>query len=197
MARPRSEATAKGGWNVLRIRFGATVIALILTVLIADAGTGVAGAEACAGSTVVAADDATRSQAIRAVVCLVNSERAQRGLRRLRRLRQLNVAARFHSRDMVNLKYFGHHGPAGDDLAVRLHRSGYAAVRPRMSASEALAWGTEASAQFLVQALMGSPVHRSMLLNPRAREIGVGLTLGAPEEGIGGPASTLVLDFGE
>lgn len=178
---------------MVRRRLGASMVALVLVVLVWDAGSGVAGADACAGATTVATDSASKAVSTRAVMCLVNAIRGDRGLRRLKLSRQLSWAARFHSRDMVSRKYFGHQGPAGDDLAVRLRRSGY----PGRTASEALAWATDASAQLLVDALMGSPEHHSMLVNPRARAIGVGLTLGAPDDDVDGSASTLVLDFGE
>ena len=180
----------------MRRRLGASVIALLLAVLLSAVGARAASAAACAASTTVAADKRTRLQSMRAVLCMVNSVRSERGLRRLRVSRHLSAAARFHSRDMVGRKYFGHHGPAGDDLAMRLRRAGYFLMHPGSSASEALAWGTDASAQILVGALMDSPVHRSMLLNPRARRVGLGLMLGAPEDGVGS-AATLVLDFGE
>ena len=182
---------------MLRRRLGASVTALLLVVLMWNTGTGVAGADACAGAAVVAADKVTKAQTKQAVLCLVNSLRADRGLRRLKVSWQLTRAARFHSRDMVGHKYFGHHGPGGDDLAMRLRRAGYFASHPGRSASEALAWGTDASAQMLVDALMGSPEHRSMLVNPGARQIGLGLILGAPAADVGGAAATLTLDFGE
>ena len=145
----------------------------------------------------MAFDRGTKGETRQAVLCLINSVRTTRGLQRLRLQRQLTKAARFHSRDMVGRKYFGHEGPAGDDLAMRLRRAGYFASHPRASASEALAWATDASAQMLVDALMGSPEHRGMLLNPNAREIGLGLSLGAPADDVDQTAATLVLDFGE
>jgi uncharacterized protein YkwD len=182
---------------MLRRSLGASVIALLFVVPVGGSGAEVAAADACARSTTVASDRGTRLQVRRAVMCLVNGLRADRGLRRLRAQRQLASAARFHSRDMVGHKYFDHHGSRGDDLATRLRHAGYFASHPTASASEALAWGTNASAQDLVDALMASPAHRSLLLDPSAREIGLGLTLGAPTNGVAGSAATLVLDFGE
>jgi uncharacterized protein YkwD len=178
-------------------RLGAGVIALVLVVLVWDAGAGVAGADPCANATTIPVDRATKAASNAAVLCLINAIRADRGLRRLKIDGRLGRAARFHSRDMVGRKYFGHHGPAGDDLAARLRRVGYFDKHPGGSASEALAWGTAASAQVLVDALMGSPEHRSMIVNPAARAIGMGLSVGAPETDVDGPAMTLVLDFGE
>jgi uncharacterized protein YkwD len=178
-------------------KLGAGVIALVLVVLVWDSGAGIAGADACANATTVPIDKATKAATNGAVLCLINTIRADRGLQRLKVDRRLRRAARFHSRDMVGRKYFGHHGPGGDDLASRLQRVGYFAKHPGGSASEALAWGTDASAQMLVDALMDSPEHRSMIVNPAARMIGMGLAAGAPATDVYGPAMTLVLDFGE
>jgi len=178
-------------------RVGASVIALLLVVVMWDLGTQVAGADACAGATTVPSDKATKIASNAAVLCLLNAIRDDHGLRRLKIDFQLTRAARFHSRDMVGHKYFGHHGTAGDDLAVRLRRAGYFATHPGGSAAEALAWGTDASPQMLVDALMGSPEHRSMIVDPAARAIGMGLAIGAPATDVDGPATTLTLDFGE
>jgi uncharacterized protein YkwD len=178
-------------------KVGAGVIALVLVVLVWNSGAGIAGADACANTTTVPIDRATEAASNAAVLCLINTIRADRGLQRLKIDRRLRRAARFHSRDMVGRKYFGHHGPAGDDLASRLQHVGYFDKHPGGSASEALAWGTDASADILVDALMGSPEHRSMIVNPTARAIGMGLSIGAPETDVYGPAMTLVLDFGE
>lgn len=177
--------------------FGAGVIALVLVVLVWDSGAGIAGADPCANATTIPIDKATKAASNAAVLCLINAIRADRGLRRLKIDGRLRRAARFHSSDMVGHKYFGHHGPAGDDLAARLQRVGYFTRHPGGSASEALAWGTEASAQLLVDALMDSPEHRSMIVNPAARAVGMGLSVGAPATDVYGPAMTLVLDFGE
>lgn len=178
-------------------RLGAGVIALVLVVLVWDSGVGVAGADACANATTIPVDKATKAASNAAVLCLINAIRADRALQRLKSDGLLRRAALFHSRDMVGHKYFGHHGPGGDDLAARLRRVGYFARHPGGSASEALAWGTAASAQVLVDALMASPEHRSMIVNPAARAVGMGLSVGAPATDVRGPAMTLVLDFGE
>ena len=43
---------------------------------------------------------------------------------------------------------------------------------------------------------MASPPHRAALLDPRFREIGVGVALGAPRGGITAPAATYVGELG-
>lgn len=182
---------------MLQRMLGAGVIALVLVVLVWDSGVGTAGADPCANVTTVPVDKATKKASKAAVLCLINAIRGNRGLQRLKIDRRLRRAARFHSRDMVGRKYFGHDGPAGDNLASRLRRVGYFARHPGGSASEALAWGTAASALQLVGALMNSPEHRGMIVNPAARVVGMGMSVGAPASDVNGPATTLVLDFGE
>lgn len=182
---------------MMRRRFCASVIALLATVLVTHVGVGSASVGGCADATTVPVDDSTRRQATRAVMCLVNGERANHDLHSVRRSRLLGKAARFHSGDMVQRAYFDHDGPAGDTLAERVQRVGYTARHPGHTVSEALAWGSRMSAASLMQALLQSPVHRPILLDPSARDIGLGLTLGAPEGGAMRPSSTLVLVFGE
>jgi uncharacterized protein YkwD len=179
---------------MVRRRCGAGVIALLFAALVLPVGVSDAQ-DACVGATTVPNDDAARHTATRAVLCLINRVRVANGLRRVRRSPMLGAAARAHSEDMVQRKYFGHAGPRGDTLDDRVRRSGYAAAHPRYAAGEALAWGSFSSPEILVRALLQSPEHRRILLDRRAREVGLGLTLGAPRDGVDGPSSTLVLDF--
>lgn len=174
----------------------ASIIALIVGVCLSQAGTSQAAADGCAESSAVPKTGAGRLIAARAVLCLVNRERASRGLRILRSSGQLGDAARAHSADMVARGYFAHESPAGDTLAIRLQRSGYAATHPRHDVGEALAWGRKASPDVLLQALMRSAPHRRVLLHPGGRDVGLGLTLGAPAGAVAGPSSTLVVVVG-
>lgn len=179
---------------MLSRRFGASVLALLASVLALQIGVSSAAAEACAGAGTV--DGADRRQATRAVLCLVNRARASSGLRALRLSRRLSLAARFHSADMVARGYFAHGGPAGDTVATRVRRAGYATSHPGREVGETLAWGEQATPDILVDALLRSPTHRRILMDPRADDAGIGLTPGAPAEGVSGPSSTLVLDIG-
>lgn len=182
---------------MLRRRLCASVIALMLAVLLSYVAASTANAESCSGSAAVPEDKASRGQATRAILCLVNRARAARGIRAVRLSSELGLAARRHSGDMVARKYFGHESPGGDNLADRVRRSGYAASHPGFSAGEALAWGTFASPDVLMQALLQSPVHRAIVLDRSARDVGLGLTLGAPQAGVTDPSATLTLVTGE
>ena len=181
---------------MVRSRFAASAIALLAGVVVMHPDAGRAAADGCAWATAVTASSGDRHRATRAVLCLVNRRRAGHGLRPLRVSGQLSAAARFHGADMVAHGYFSHEGSAGDSLQTRVRRSGYAASHPDFDVGEALAWGQQTSADGLVQALMRSAVHRRILLAPAARDLGIGVAVGAPVAGVAGPSWTLVLDVG-
>jgi len=63
---------------------------------------------------------------------------------------------------------------------------------------EALAWGELQLGQpaRLIDALMHSAEHRAIILDPRFRELGIGLAVGVPVAGDVNPGATLTLDFG-
>jgi uncharacterized protein YkwD len=106
---------------------------------------------------------------------LIDRVRARHGLPRLRPERHLARAARRHSADMQRRGYFAHDSPDGATPAERMAAAGY---RGAIIVSETIAWGTGSSGRpgSLVRAWMGSPPHREILLSPRLREIGVGVT---------------------
>ena len=155
------------------------------------------------GSAVAAGGDCARAhelpseasleQAVATVMCLVNGERAERGLAPLRASRTLARSARAHSLDMVRRRYFSHISSGGANVCVR--RMGYRAGGCRVG--ETIAWGTGelSTPAELVASFMTSAGHRRILLERRYRELGVGLALGAPVDGVGDGA-TLTLDFG-
>ena len=149
---------------------------------------------ACARVAAIPQAD-TLPQAYRAVVCLVNHERARRRLAPLRRSPQLNRAARRHSTDMVSRRYFAHNSLGGATPRQRVVRTGYFRGTRRGAVEEALAvgWAQLATPKALVASLMRSPSHQGILLSRRLRDIGVGLVLGAPQAGPGDGA-TLTLD---
>lgn len=155
-------------------------------------------APGCAGATVIPAAPALGQVAADAVLCLVNAERAQRALRSVVASKPLTRAATGHSTDMVRRGYFAHVSPDGLDLRRRVARTGYLRGSRRPALGETIAWGTDmyATPTELVKAFMQSPEHKAIILDGRYREVGIGLALGAPMEGMGGSGTTLSLDFG-
>jgi uncharacterized protein YkwD len=87
--------------------------------------------------------------------------------------RALDEAAERHARDMTRKKYFDHRGSDGSQPKDRVLRAGY---QPRLS-GENIALGPE-SAEEVVAGWLGSPGHCANIMEPRFREIGVGLGVG-------------------
>lgn len=184
---------------MVRRRFFATLIAMLTSVLVVHVGPSNANRKSsrggCAGGSTVPVNDGMRLQATHSVLCLVNRLRASHGLRRVRVSSQLSDAASSHSTDMVHRKYFSHVSLGGDSLGRRVRRTGYIRTHRGCALSETLAWGVRASPATLVRSLMDSSGHRRILLERRARDIGVGLSLGAPVGDVRSSSATLVLAF--
>ncbi len=119
-----------------------------------------------------------------ALRCEINRVHAERGLRRLGDDKRLDKAARRHAADMVKRHYFSHYTPAGSDVADRARRTGYAKSRCSWSLGEVLAWGVagRSTAAATVQAWMGSPEHRHILISSRYADLGVGTVAGTPDK---------------
>jgi uncharacterized protein YkwD len=132
----------------------------------------------------------------RSTRCELNMVRRRHGLRGLKGNGLLASAARGHSRDMVNRKYFAHDEPSGPGLEQRIRHSGYLSRSPRWKLGETLAWGSGglASVHQIVQAWMNSPPHRQVILTPSYREVGIGVALGAPRA-VDSPSATYTADF--
>ena len=152
----------------------------------------------CAGASVVATDEATRLQAIDALLCIINERRAERGLSAVQASGLLGTAAVRHSGDMVARKFVGHTSANGDSFRARIRRTGYARKNRNALFGETLTWGTGmfATPSQLVSALMQSAPHRRTILDRRFRDVGIGMVLGAPMVGVAGRAATVTMDFG-
>jgi len=130
-----------------------------------------------------------------AVACLINGERADRGLVAVERAGALEAAAGRHAADMVARRYFAHVSPTGGTVDKRARRAGYLTA-PCWVVGEDLGWAPPgaATAQAVVDAWMGSPSHRAVIVDPAFRDIGIGLVDRAP---VGdGAGATFVLELG-
>ncbi len=127
-----------------------------------------------------------------AVVCLTNAERAAAGLGGLVAENRLEAVAQGYAQRMVTERFFGHVGPDGSVLAVRL--AGYL---DWLSVGENLAWGEGSlgTPRSIVAAWMRSPGHRANILTRDFAEVGVGVALGSPG-GSSRPAATYVANYG-
>jgi uncharacterized protein YkwD len=85
----------------------------------------------------------------------------------------LDDAAARHARDMARRNFFEHRGSNGSTPKERVLRAGY---RPRLT-GENIAYGPE-SAEEVVAGWLASPGHCANIMEPRFRDIGVGVATG-------------------
>lgn len=103
------------------------------------------------------------------MLVLVNRVRLQNGLRQLQMDPALQAAARDHSLDMYQRRYFSHLTPDGKSPFDRMR-----AVQARyVTAGENIAFAPDADKAH--QSLLASPDHRANLLNPDFRCVGIGV----------------------
>lgn len=132
-----------------------------------------------------------------ATLCLVNVERHKHGRATLRSNSGLALAGQRHARDMVQRRYFSHETLAGGDFKRRIVQTGYLAGSHRAVLGENLAWGSldQATPRSIVRNWMASPGHRANILQPRFREVGIGIVRASPR-GLA-HAATYAAEFGK
>ena len=169
---------------------GAALAAALVLAAPAAADPGCPGAD-----SVVGAQDA--SALAGPTLCLLNAERRAAGLRPVAGQQNLAVAAARFSAEMVRERFFEHRAPGGPDLTGRLTLARYLgrSTTPWI-VGENLAWarGPSATPRGIVAAWMASPGHRSNILEPDYRDIGIGVVAGTP--GDAGNGVTVTTDFG-
>jgi uncharacterized protein YkwD len=130
----------------------------------------------------------------------INSVRTQRHLRPLAESRALQLAADSHSAAMLDQGFFAHESPDGTSFADRLRQFYPASPTDYWSVGENLAMTgpNEPLARDVVARWMQSPRHRANLLDPRWRELGIGVRFApSPQGAFGGLATWVVtLDLG-
>ena len=172
----------------------ATAVFVLFGCWVGTAGAASAAQAGCARAG-AATETGTLTQSNAAILCLINTERTRRGLRAVRISAPLGRAALAHSADMVARDYFDHVSPDGRTARQRVRGTGY--FRGGTGWVEevlALGWKSRSSPLQLVRALVSSRIHRRILLSRRARDVGVGLAVGAPTMDMpGGATLTLVL----
>jgi uncharacterized protein YkwD len=155
-------------------------------------GVGGVGVCASASANPVAANIARVSAAI---LCLLNSERAVHGLPPLHSNGKLSKAAKRWAARMVQRRFFSHEAGSSSPL-TRVQKTGY--VHGNWSVGENIAWGNGplATPRSIMNGWMHSPGHRANILRGQFRDIGIGIRIGAPGQGLSGGA-TYVTDFGK
>jgi uncharacterized protein YkwD len=173
-----------------------TIAALAVLGVLAPAAAPAAASGACQHRYALPGD--VRAAKIkRATLCLLNHRRVAHGRHKLRSNRRLAKAARAHARDMVRRDYFSHTTPGGASFVDRIMQEDYVKPSQGWALGENLAWGSYqlATPKAIVRSWMHSPEHRANILNPRFREIGIGVVAGAPVPGVD-HAATYATSFG-
>ncbi|UUY03101.1 CAP domain-containing protein [Svornostia abyssi] len=183
---------------MLRLTSTATAFAVALAVGLTAPAAGLAAD--CPGQ-----DDSPGTMAVEdarvTTLCLVNHERTTRGLKALREHPGLRDTAQDYAEQMDSANFFDHVSPGGSTMLDRIKRgSDYLRSGRSWIVGENLAWGSggaETPAK-IVRAWMKSPGHRRNILNGRFRDIGIGITDGAPVRGVtaASGAATYVNNFG-
>ena len=121
----------------------------------------------------------------------VNARRAAAGAPPLTLDPRLGEAAQRHAEDMLRRSYYDHDSPEGLRPRDRIAQAGY----PAALVAENIARGLT-SVDEAMNAWMQSRGHRSNLLNPAFREMGIGCAVGHSAVGSIGDTVLWVQDFG-
>ena len=145
---------------------------------------------ACAGQTDLAASAAAQTLAMR---CVLNATRTSVGLRPLRFARRLNRSAALRAAAIRRCNQFSHR-PCGQSFMGVFVRTGYLGSG---LVGENLAWGQSplGTVRDTVTDWLSSPEHRSNMLYPRWRDVGVAMVK-APSLFGASNVTLWVMDFG-
>ena len=132
-----------------------------------------------------------------ALVCDVNAYRTQNGLRPLQWDWRLWRAAQDQADDMAANHYAGHISADGRRLTDRVRPTGYIPNNADWSLGENVGWGTSylSTPLAIVTGWIASPEHRENMLDPRFRDIGIGVNQGSISQD-GQSGIIFVADFG-
>jgi uncharacterized protein YkwD len=139
-----------------------------------------------------------KRQARKAIMCLLNEERADRGLPAFDRSKKLQRAAQKHSARMSGGDCFAHECPGEADLVSRLGNVKYL-LGSLLSwiCAENIAWGERSAGtpKAIMDAWMKSDGHRANILNRDLEQVGIGFAKGSPSDA-NSPAGMYTTDFG-
>lgn len=108
----------------------------------------------------------------------VNALRRKAGAPELRMNAALQKAAQAHAQDMLDRGFFAHKSPSNTTVRERATKAGY----KWRNIGENIAEG-QRSVDEVVQTWWDSPGHRRNMLEPKFREIGIGLVTGKTRDG--------------
>jgi len=111
------------------------------------------------------------------IIRLINEYRAVHGLNPLSISIELNMAARFHSQEMIALDYLAHISPVHGWPGERAAMFGHANITPgHYGVSENISRGASITDSPNIRGWLNSPGHRAAILRDEATSIGVGVT---------------------
>jgi len=139
-----------------------------------------------------------KRQARKAIMCLLNEERADHGLPAFERSKKLQRAAQKHSARMSGGNCFAHECPGEADLVSRLGNVKYL-LNGLLSwiCAENIAWGMKSAGtpNAIMDAWMNSAGHRANILNRDLEQVGIGFVKGSPSDA-NAAAGMYTTDFG-
>lgn len=109
---------------------------------------------------------------------LINIERESRNLQPLALDPNLMMAARFHSQEMADLRFFSHRSPHHGRAFYRAEMFGHENIQDHVWGVQENIAGNTRSPQEVVTAWMNSPSHRAAILGETFLTIGVGIVQG-------------------
>lgn len=148
----------------------------------------------CANADVVPSSKATRKQAVKAVLCLINEERTKRELPKLKQSKNLGKAAARWATRMDRENFFAH-TYRGSTFSKRIRATGYRRRTKSLRLGENIGWGSGslATPAARVRTWMAGGLHRRNILSTEHRDIGAAVA-GPPKRGSSG--ATFVITFG-
>jgi uncharacterized protein YkwD len=187
---------------VLRAQEILAVAALAVAVVLCGAVVGAPAADARGGACEKYGNtepaQLKKRQARKAIMCLLNQERAEHGLPAFERSKKLQRAAQKHSARMSGGNCFDHECPGEADLVDRLGNVKYLlGSLLSWTCAENIAWGMKSAGtpKAIMDAWMNSAGHRANILNGDLEQVGIGFAKGSPSDG-DAPAGMYTTDFG-
>jgi uncharacterized protein YkwD len=180
---PQGDSVSRAWAGSKRLVVAAAVIAGSLTAFVPAAAA--QGNNSCQNADSPIAVT-SRPHLQKAVVCLINRQRAQRHLPLLRTDQRLNRSAQGWTNTMVNRAAFTH----GTNFSARISAAGF----DWSMAGENIATGYTTPAE-VVSEWMASTGHCQNILSPSFADVGTGVSARS-SEGLGSSGGTWTQDFG-
>jgi uncharacterized protein YkwD len=123
--------------------------------------------------------EASLGELRRSLTCLINRERHDRDRQRLDRNRKLQRAAQRHTKVMLEQDCFEHRCAGEPGFSRRVRKTGYLREAKEWAIAENL--GYESTPREMLLRFIHKRFTRRNMLNPKFRDIGVGVDWGTPD----------------